>query len=209
MPSFKLTATLLFVGALVLFQAGCLGPSKNPPTRFYVLSSLHSGETAIRPVADLADVAIGVGPVRIPAKIDRPQLVTRSTRNEIRLAGLAEWGDPLGVSFTRALAENLALLLNTEKVSIFPWLKPTRTDYQVTVDVVEFIGAPGENARLRAWWTIFGDDGRTEVLKRYSRFELEVSGDDIAAMVQAQSLLVGSFSRQIAETLKALSQKKQ
>ena len=42
MPSFKLTATLLFVGALVLFQAGCLGPSKNPPTRFYVLSSLHS-----------------------------------------------------------------------------------------------------------------------------------------------------------------------
>ena len=207
MRSFKFAGTAFLLGALVFFQAGCLGPGKNPPTRFYVLSSLYSGETAIRPVADMADVAIGVGPVRIPGKIDRPQVVTRSTRNEIRLAGLAEWGDPLGAGLTRALAENLALLLNTEKVSIFPWLKATRTDYQVTVDVVEFIGAPAEAARLRAWWTIFGDDGRTELLNRYSRLEAEVSGDDIGAMVQAQSLLVERFSRQIAGALKALSQK--
>jgi uncharacterized lipoprotein YmbA len=207
MRTFKLAATAYLLGTLVLFQAGCLGPNKNPPTRFYVLSSLYSGETANDLVADLADVAIGVGPVRIPGKIDRPQIVTRSTPNEIRLADLAEWGDPLGVGFTRAMAENLALLLNTEKVSVFPWLKATRTDYQVTVDVVEFIGAPAETARLRAWWTIFGDDGRTELLKRYSRLEAEVSGDDIAAMVQAQSLLVERFSRQIAGALEALSQK--
>jgi hypothetical protein len=207
MRSFKFAGTAFLLGALVFFQAGCLGPGKNPPTRFYVLSSLYSGETAINPVADMADVAIGVGPVRIPGKIDRPQVVTRSTRNEIRLAGLAEWGDPLGAGLTRAMAENLALLLNTEKVSIFPWLKATRADYQVTVDVVEFIGAPAETARLRAWWTIFGDGGRTELLKRYSRLEAEVSGDDVAAMVQAQSLLVERFSRQIAGALKALSQK--
>ena len=208
MRSHKFAATVFFLGALVLFQFGCLGPGKNPPTRFYVLSSLRSGETAVRPVADMGDVALGVGPVRIPGKIDRLQIVTLVARNEIRLAGLAEWGDPLGAGFTRVMAENLALLLNTEKVSIFPWLKATRTDYQVTVDVVDFIGAPGEDARLRAWWTIFGDDGRTELSKRYSRLETEVSGDDIAAMVQAQSLLVGTFSRQIAEALKALSQNK-
>lgn len=204
----NIALTAVVIGALFFFQSGCLGPSKTPPTRFFVLSSLSGMEPAPAALADLGHLSIGVGPVRIPGKIDRPQVVVQSARNEIRLAGLTEWGDPLGPGFTRVLAENLALLLNTEKVSIFPWLKATRTDYQVTVDVVEFVGAPGEDARLRAWWTVFGDDGRVELLKKYARLEEPVAGEDISEMVKVQSRLVEMFSRRIAEALRALSQKK-
>jgi hypothetical protein len=207
MPSFKLTATLLFVGALALFLAGCLGPGKSPPTRFYVLSTLAEMETVPSPVAELSDVAIGVGPVRIPGKLDRPQIIVRSTRNEVRLMELAEWGDPLAAGFARALAENLALLLKTEKVSIFPWLKATRRDYQVTVDVIDFIGAPGEGARLRAWWSVFGSNGKIELAKRYAFLEEAVAGDDIAALVEAQSRLLATLSRQVAESINLHSQK--
>jgi len=208
MQKLRLALTVALLGALFFLLPGCLGPSKNPPTRFYVLSSLYGAEIILAPVADLNKIAIGVGPVRIPGKIDRPQIVTRTAQNEIRLIDLAEWGDPLGAGFTRALAENLALLLNTENVSIFPWLKAIRTDYQVTVDVTDFIGTPGEDARLRAWWTVFGDDGRGELLKKYARLDEPVAGDDIDALVQAQSRLVEALSRQIADAVKALSQTK-
>jgi uncharacterized lipoprotein YmbA len=201
MRPFNFAATVFVLGTLVLLQAGCLGPGINPPTRFYVLRSLAEMETVPSPVAELSDVAIGVGPIRIPGKLDRPQIIVRATRNEVRLVELAEWGDPLAAGFARALGENLALLLKTEKVSIFPWLKATRRDYQVTVDVIDFIGAPGEDARLRVWWSVFGNNGKIELTKRYARFEESVAGDDIAALVEAQSRLVATLSRRVAESI--------
>ena len=204
----KLNFPVLMLGAGLLLLSGCLGPAKSKPTRFYVLSSLYSAKAKPAPVADLKNVAIGVGPVRIPGKLDRSQIVTRTAQNEIDLTEFAEWGDPLGAGFSRVLAENLSVLLNTENIAIFPWLKAAQTDYQVAVDVADFIGNPGGNVVLRAWWTVFGENGRTELLKRYTNLNEPVTGDDIVAMVQAQSRTLEALSRQIAEAIKVLSQKK-
>jgi uncharacterized protein len=204
----RLNLIILMPGALLFLLLGCLGPANSRSTRFYVLTSLYSAKTRPAPVADLKNVAIGVGPIRISGKLDRPQIVTGTGGNEIRLSGFAEWGDPLGGGFARALAENLSCLLNTENVAIFPWLQATQTDYQVTVDVTDFIGTPGGDVLLRAWWTIFGENGRTELLKRYANLTEPVAGDDIAAMVQTQSLAVEALSRQIADAIKVLARPK-
>jgi len=193
------------LGTLLLFQVGCLGPGTNKPTRFYELSSLFSLHPTPGPVADLNQVTIGVGPVRIPKKLDRPQIVTRVNPNEIRLNEFTDWGDPLASGFSRVLAENLSLLLNTEKVAIFPWMQAVQTDYQVTVDVTDFIGTPGSSVQLRAWWTIFGDNGRTLLAKRYFYITEPASGGDITALVQAQSRTVEILSRKIAATINELS----
>jgi len=202
----QFTIVALLAGALLFLLSGCLGPVKSRPTRFYVLTSLYSEKTKTAPVADLKKASIGVGPVRIAGKLDRPQIVTEAGGNEIRLSDFAEWGDSLGAGFARVLAENLAYLLNTQNVAIFPWLQAIQTDYQVTVDVTDFIGTPGGNVTLRAWWTIFGENGRAELLKRYTILNEPVAGDDIAAMVQALSRTVEVLSRQIAEAIKALAQ---
>jgi len=204
----RVNLIVLMPAALLFLLPGCLGPAKSSPSRFYVLTSLYGAKTPPAPIANLENVAIGVGPVRISGKLDRPQIVTATGENEIRLSEFAQWGDPLGSGFARVLAENLSYLLNTEKVAIFPWLRASQTDFQVTVDVADFIGTPGGNVLLRAWWTVFGENGRTELLKRYTNLSEPVTGDDIAAMVQTQSRTVEVLSRQIAEAIKALSQNK-
>jgi len=201
----RLNLIVLMPGALLFLMLGCLGPTKSRPTRFFVLTSLYSAETRPAPVANLKNIAIGVGPVRISGKLDRPQIATATGENEIRLSEFAQWGDPLGSGIARVLAENLSYLLDTEKVAIFPWLQATQTDYQVTVDVTNFIGTPGGDVLLRAWWTIFGENGRTELLKRYANLDEPVAGDDIAAMVKVQSRTLEMLSRQIAEAIKALA----
>jgi len=206
MENKQLYIIVLMAGALLFFLSGCLGPIKSRPTRFYVLTSLYSEKSKPAPVADLQNVSIGVGPVRITGKLDRPQIVTEAGGNEIRLSDYAEWGDTLGAGFARVLAENLAYLLKTENVAIFPWLQATQTDYQVTVDVTDFIGTPGGDVTLRGWWTIFGENGRAELLKRYTMINEPVAGDDIAAMVQTLSRTVEVLSRQIAEAIKTLAQ---
>jgi uncharacterized lipoprotein YmbA len=200
--------TFSLLGIILLLQAGCLGPGTSKPTRFYELSSMFSHQPRPTALADLNQVTIGVGPVRIPKKLDRPQIVTRISPNEIHLSEFTDWGDPLASGFSRVLAENLSLLLNTEKMAIFPWMQATRTDYQVTVDVTDFIGTPGGEVLLRAWWTIFGENGRTLLVKRYFNSTEPAPGDDIAAMVQGQSQAVETLSRKIADTIKELSQGK-
>jgi len=205
MQHIRLHLSALMPGALLLLLLGCLGPGQSTPTRFYVLTSVYSEKVKPAPVADLKNTAIGVGPIRISGKLDRPQIVTGTGGNEIRLSGYSEWGDSLGAGFSRVLAENLSYQLNTENVAIFPWLQATQTDYQVTVDVIDFIGTPGGDVLLRAWWTIFGENGRTELLRRYANLTEPVAGDDIDAMVQTQSLAVEALSRQIADAIKVLA----
>ncbi|MEJ2164059.1 MAG: PqiC family protein [Desulfobacterales bacterium] len=202
----RFVLVVLMPAGLLFLLTGCLAPAKSSPTRFYILTSIYSEKVKPAPVADLKNAAIGVGPVRVSGKLDRPQIVTSTGDNEIRLSDFADWGDSLGAGFSRVLAENLSYLLNTTNVSIFPWLQAIQTDYQVTVDLTDFIGTPGGDVMLRAWWTIFGENGRTELLKRFTILSEPVEGDDIAAMVQTQSRMLEMLSRQIAETIKALSQ---
>ena len=58
----------LMLGAGVLIIIGCLGLGEGTqtPMKLYVLNSLQSSEDEIPVIAKLADMSIGVGPVRIP-----------------------------------------------------------------------------------------------------------------------------------------------
>jgi uncharacterized lipoprotein YmbA len=198
---------VVIAGAWLFLLSACLGPGKSNPPRYYTLNSLLGAAARPAPLADLHDIVIGVGPVRIPAQLDRSQIIIRSAKNEIRFSQSAEWAEPLQNAIPRVLAENLSVLLSTENLAIFPWLKPTSMDYQVTLDIIEFSGAPGADVQLRAWWTIFGENGRTELLKKFADLTEPVGGDDMAALVRAQSRTLEAFSRQIAEVVISLSGK--
>ena len=82
-------AALLMSGSL-LATTGCLGGGAQ--TRFYVLAPLAG---AVATAADSRPVTIGVGPVRLPGYIDRAPLVTRRGAEEIDVADLDRWGEPL------------------------------------------------------------------------------------------------------------------
>src|SRR5262249_50890681 len=101
-------------GVLALFGVCLLGLSgcaSSPPTRFYVLPSMTSAETA--PPAAPRDLIIGVGPVTLYPYLDRLQIVTRASRARLALGEFDQWAAPLQDSVTRALGENLSLLIPT------------------------------------------------------------------------------------------------
>jgi hypothetical protein len=193
----------------LLLLSGCLGAAQIDRTQFYLLNSLYSADSGPGAIAALTGTAIGVGPVRVPAQLDRLQIVTRKTPNEIRLADNAEWAEPLATNFTRVLAENLSYLLATDDVAIFPWLKTMQLDYQVTVDITRLSASPGDQAILRARWTIFGAQGQTELHHAFSKINMPVEANDVASMVKAQSRAVEALSRQIAMAISSLSEERQ
>jgi uncharacterized lipoprotein YmbA len=207
---YRLTTAVLIFVALVF--TSCLGgPGKGPATRFFVLNSLYSAENPDRPqpITDLdEDTIIGVGPIRLTQALDRPQIIIRTSHNEIRRSDLERWAMPLKENIINVVTDNLSALLTTGSILKFPWKASIPIDYQVVVDITRFDGQPGGNVDLRARWGILSESGKNVLAKERSVLTEPVEGDTIAEMVSAQSRLVAKLSLKIAEEIKQLEEKK-
>jgi uncharacterized lipoprotein YmbA len=205
---FGFIGTCFFASLLIFTGCSPFGRGTTTPTRFYVLNSLYSTGTEAQPVAKLPQLNIAIGPIRLPQHLERPQIVTRGEQNEIQVVEFAQWGESLGTNFTRVLAENLSVLLATENVSIFPFIKTMPVDYQITVDVTRFDGNPGQDARLRARWAIFDREGKRLSYRGHSTFSEPTRSNEIHELIAAKSRAIIALSREIAEAVKTLSEDK-
>jgi len=207
MRRIMIKSAMLMAVASSLIIIGCLGfgEGTQTPTKFYVLDSLQSSEDNIPAIAKLPDISIGVGPVRVPQYLERPQIVRRSSQNQLGLAEFAQWAEPVRVNFSRVLAENLSVLLTTKHVSIFPWLKSTDIDYQIILGITRFDGNPQNKALLRARWSIFGENGKEMLVSNYSSYSEPIRANDTEALIAAQSRTVEQLSHEIARALQALA----
>ncbi len=198
-----LLVVFLFMGGCTLLGGGTYHPSKN-----YVLSSMYSQEQPPQPLADLSDIGILVGPIRMAMYLDRSDVVIRNSQNEVEIADFASWAGPLPENFSRVLAENLSLWLNTKKVAIFPGTKLAFYDYSIGVNVTRFDGRPGDKAHLRARWVILDKKRKNMLFQEHTVLSQPIENDSIEAMIASQSRTIVDFSHEIAEAIKKLVEEK-
>ena len=194
------TWVLAMLGVVLLGLHGC---ASSPPTRFYVLPSLSEAETA--PLAAQRHLTIGVGPVTLHPYLDRPQIVTRASRAQLILGEFDQWGAPLRDSVARSLAENLSLLVPTDRVVLHPWSRTTVPEYQVTVEVLQFDAGPGGEVVLAARWQILNADEK-ELVMCQSRLTAAAGGREYEATVIAMGRTLDALSRDIAAALLTIAQ---
>jgi len=178
-------------------------------TRLYVLTA----DVAKPGVASAQGISIGVGPVMLPKYLDRPQVVTRTASNSLNQADLDQWGGNLADNITRVLATNLANLLQTDRVSLYPWQDQVLIDYQVTLDVAKFEQDPDGSTVLDVFWRLVNPgSGKVLVMRRslYRETGSPVvttgSGDATArsydAVAAAMSRNIEALSRDIASEIR-------
>jgi len=189
----------------LLFALGCTATTEK--ARFFKLNSLTSPESNAHTQGTGGGVAIGIGPIKFPDHLDRPEIVTRTSGNALQLAEFHRWAGSLEKDFSRILAENLSILLSTDYIFMFPFTQAAPIDYRVAVEVVRFDGELGKNAVLTARWTVMEGDNKEFKLARRSKITEPVDDNSYEAMVAALSRTVEDLSREIAETIKTLSQK--
>jgi uncharacterized protein len=196
-----LFALLVALAASILIVSSC---STGPPTRLYVLTSLTRVES-VPPTTGRRDVAIGVGPVELPQYVNRLRIVTGDNSPELQSADVAQWAEPLQDGITRVLAENLSLLLATDRVVIFPW-KSFVPEYQVVIEVTHFLGQTGGEVSLVALWSILSKNGKDVLVSKKSSFHESTGSSEYAALAAAMSRTVAALSRDIAAAVVALPQ---
>jgi hypothetical protein len=194
----------LLIGFVLLFMIGC---TSSPASRFYTLSSLQKGGSERRESTSDQGLVIIVGPIKFPAYLDRTEIVTRSGSNKIIVSDFDVWAGSLAEDFSRALAENLSVLLSTESVFVYPRIHPDIAKYRIGVDVIRFDGSLGGDVSLIARWGIFEVKERKMVFARKSTI-IEPSGaNGYEAMVAADSRALEKLSREIAASILALAKK--
>jgi uncharacterized lipoprotein YmbA len=183
------------VAALAL--AGC---ATSPATRFYVLTPVAPGDGDAWPVSD--GVTVGVRSVTVFDGLDRPQIMTRTGPNTVRFAEFDRWSGSLRESVMQVIATNLATLLPGDQVAIYPWTPGTSVDRQVMVEITRFDGELGGQCALQARWRVLGR--RAPAIHGESTLTA-ASGRDYAALVAAQSRLLGELSTEIARAIRGSS----
>ena len=202
MPRLLRTRVLALCGVALLGAERL--PGEYPPTQFYLVPPLTGADTAPPASAGQRDLTLGVGPVTVPPYLDRPQIVTRTSRAKLALADFDQWAAPLADTIARVLAENLSLLIPTERVVLHPWSRTIDPDYQVTVEVLQFERGPGGQVVLAARWSLLDRDGK-ELVLRTSRLSQAASGADYEATVTAMGRTLEALAQDIATTLRSLA----
>lgn len=188
---------------LLLILAGC---GRTRTARFYTLNALTDPPTEREAVASPNGVAVGLGPIQLPEYLDRPQIVTRVSANEVRFAEYHRWAGPLAGNLSSILAENLSLLLATDRIALYPWKGTTPIDFRVEIDVSRFDGDPGDHVSLHSQWIIFSKDRKEVLFTKTSTLREPAAGQGYEALVSAQSRAVGALSREIAQAIRTLPQ---
>ena len=179
--------------ALMILMAGCA----TNPARFYTLSAA-SGSAATS-----SNLSVVVGPVSVPAAVDRPQIVVNTGPNQVRMDEFNLWAAPLPNNISRVVAENLVAMLGTPHVTLFPQTLSAAADQRVAVEVQSFQSTPGQAVVLDAVWTVRRTkDGKTEMGRTTVREAVQET--DYAALVAAHSRAVARLSQDIADAVRAL-----
>jgi uncharacterized lipoprotein YmbA len=151
------------------------------------------------------DLTLVVGPVTVPPYLDRPQIVTRTSRAKLVLADFDQWAAPLADTIARVLAEDLALVIPTERVVLYPWPRTIDPDYQIAVEVLQFDRGSGNQVVLAARWSLLDRDGK-ELVMRTSRISQAAGGADYEATVTAMGRTLEVLAQDMATTLRSMPQ---
>lgn len=183
---------LLALAFAAVFAAGCA----SAPARFYTLNA-----TAKSDGASAANYAVAVGPVAIPAEVDRPQFTLQIAPNRVAVDEFHRWAAPLNEDIARVIAGDLATLLGTPRVAAGS-LAGFNPDYRVALEIQKFETAPGKLVQIAAVWVVRKSAGGVSLSGRTTARE-PVTADTFEALAAAHSRALAQVSRDLAAAIRS------
>ena len=185
--------------ALALLGAGC---ASTPPRLYRLSASEPAPAPAPAPAtAASAPATLAVGPVTVPAQVDRPQIVLVVGANQVRVDEFSRWAAPLADDITGVLVADLARRLGTTEVWAYADTVRPAAELRVAVQVQRFDIVPGDVALLDAAWSLQPAAGAPR--NGQSRVREPIDGGSIDAAVAAQSRALARVSEDIARAIRA------
>jgi uncharacterized lipoprotein YmbA len=180
----------------VLFLSGCVGTS--PQSTFYMLKVPTGTKFPEKSLQILVD------PVKIPAFLDKPQIVTLSSDGmQVHIAETKRWAEPLPGMIQRVMINDLANRLPNSQIRPKVFMRDYY-DYVLYTDISKLDATFGKDVVLSVRWSLVDAQGKT-VYKTQTTLS-EKLGDSYDDLVKAESNLFKQLGYRIAKKLSAIEQ---
>ena len=185
-------AVKVVVAILALTLLGACGST--PQSHYYVLDA-----DSQLPLAAAENTAtIGLRPILIPEYLDRREIITNRNHHQLALADFDRWAEPIDTGIQRVVAMNLATLLNSRNIQIFPWGREARPEYDIEIRIIR-LDVREARAGLAAQWKIVRHTHEKETIaQRFSRLEIAAPSNLPGDVAAAYSALLSTLSKDIA-----------
>jgi len=186
--------------AMLVWTSGC---ATSPSPSQYVFSSGDGWRTVATRDVENSEYIVRFAPVRLPAYLDRPQIVTRISDKQISVDEFHRWGIPLDVTIKELLGAGVARDLPKAYVDVLPSRGQNDDGYQILVDIVRLDGTLGGPVELIAQWRVTqpGEDGGDFAVQRLSLYTQDSADKSYEAYVEAVRLAVAEMAKEIASVI--------
>jgi uncharacterized lipoprotein YmbA len=183
---------------------GCLGSSPN--VRLYTMNAVSESPATSAPDG----LAIGVGPIRVPRYLDRPDWVTRpgGSTSQLKVDDVRRWAGGFSSNVLRTLGENLGAKLDTQQVVVYPAPTAFALDYRIAVDFHAFEGIGGDALVLRANWVIRAGSAGRGPWSGQSTIRRAITGVGSEGLVAAHNEALDLLADAIASRIDGLAKEK-
>ena len=197
--SYKLSHLLggAFICAIV---TACAHDAK--PVEFYRLSADVGLTQNAKSAVNSKEVIVGLGPIRIPEYLNRPQIMVAISDNQYSISEEHRWAENLDQNILLALYKVLPAQLNTDHVFRYPWSQRQDINYQVSIDILDLTINPQGQSQFIAQWSIKVKE-KANIDKRFE-CSLPASTTDYALMVKVQSQCLTQLGQAISKSLNEL-----
>ena len=180
-----------------LSLAACVG-APAPRERFFTLASPHPG---VAPPAS-STPSIFVGPVSIPASVDRNEMVLDLGGNQVEISDDDQWAEPLRDAIPRVVAETLSRDLGTSRVLASRMAAGAPVDFRVSIEVQRFDSSLAGGATIDALWTVTPRRGTARSGRTVAHEP--VAAHDPGALAAAHSRALARIAGDIANAIRAM-----
>lgn len=208
-----------------LALSGCISASDSPTPRFYMLQAAYekqegsimsnstealvktSGQTSNGVSKKMnidSEVIIGVGPLKIPEYLNRPQIVTQDKEKMLKFAQFDRWGESLDIGLARLISEDLTGIFPGEKIILYPWDLSVPVKYQVLIEIIQLDSELDNDMYLVAQWTIIDTQNTKTIMIKTSEFRQPIATHDYSGLVKTLSAACASLSNEIAQALEKI-----
>lgn len=191
---------------IMLCVSVLLSACASAPTSFYTLEA-QSRPPVVATTTGATKPLIGIGPLSLPALLDRRGIVTRTENNSVQIAEFDQWAAPLKDNILAVLSKNVANLQPNAIVRAYPWSVYGSVNYRVIIDITRFDTQPGKSANLEASWAIMEEKNHTIISNGQTKLQQPLNDVSYNSAAQALSRLLSEFSQQLSLALVQTAQK--
>lgn len=188
---------------LLLLCLMVMGCARSPQRHFFTLAEpTAQAKQRVSLGNDVRTVLIG--PVSVPARVDRQQIVTRTSANALEISESNRWGESLASEIASALATDLAADLGDGALVGLKGQEAIagEADVRIAVDILRFESVMGGTASIEAAWVI-RPKSPDKPLRGRSVVSEPCQEPSYDALVAAHSRALARISHDIAATLRA------